>query len=62
MEKCAICGKETNELYECDTCGRLICADCGGEVFHCHECFEREYDYYHGIFGTQDNNGENRIV
>ena len=52
MEKCAICGKETDELYECDTCGRLICADCGGEVFHCHECFEREYDYYHGIFGT----------
>lgn len=40
MEKCEICGKETDDLYECDHCGRLVCPDCGGEVFFCDECWE----------------------
>ena len=39
MEKCEICGKETDDLYECSFCGRLVCADCGGDLFICDECF-----------------------
>lgn len=40
MEKCEICGKETDELFECEYCGKLICSDCGGEDFYCDSCFE----------------------
>ena len=39
--KCEICGKETDDLFECDTCGRLICDDCGC-AFQCDECWEKE--------------------
>ena len=35
--KCEIFGKETDNLIECDTCGRLICDDCGG-AFQYDEC------------------------
>ena len=40
MEKCELCGKETDDLSECEDCGRLICDDCGGVCFLCDECFE----------------------
>lgn len=53
MEKCEICGKETSELYECSNCGRLVCAECGGEIYYCDECLEQD-DYnsekFHGPF------------
>ena len=42
MEKCELCRTETDELYECDKCGRLVCADCGGKVFVCDNCFDEE--------------------
>lgn len=28
MGKCIICDKEYNELYECKTCGELVCENC----------------------------------
>lgn len=40
MEKCAICGLETDDLYECDYCGRLVCEDCGGKLFECDDCYD----------------------
>lgn len=45
MHKCEICGKDVDKideaLYECDICGRYICASCGGESFLCDECWEQ---------------------
>lgn len=45
MEKCEICGKETDDLYECSYCGQLVCANCGGTTFQCDECFDRQWEH-----------------
>lgn len=28
LETCAVCGKETDELWECVLCGESVCGDC----------------------------------
>lgn len=42
VEKCEICGKEitpSEEMVECQYCGRLFCEDCGSlDFFICDEC------------------------
>lgn len=43
MEKCEICGLETDDLYECSYCGRLLCKGCGGDVYVCDDCWQDEY-------------------
>lgn len=44
MHKCELCGKETDELYECEQCGRYVCASCGGKSFLCDDCLEQIYE------------------
>lgn len=41
--KCEICGKETDELYECPYCGRKVCKECTRNIWNdkvCKKCFE----------------------
>jgi hypothetical protein len=48
MTECAICEKETEKLYECSECGRLVCDDCYVETVDlcvdCEETWEAEED------------------
>ena len=48
MHKCELCGQDIDEidegLYECEQCGRYVCASCGGEDFLCDECLEKMYN------------------
>ena len=48
MDKCELCGQDVDEideaLYECEQCGRYVCAKCGGESFLCDECLEKIYN------------------
>lgn len=41
MERCEVCGKETDELEECSYCGRLVCEDCSAGYFVCEDCQEK---------------------
>lgn len=49
MNKCELCGKDVDEidegLYKCEQCGRYVCVSCGGEVFCCDECWEKEQSH-----------------
>jgi len=48
MNECAICGRQTNQLYSCTECGRLVCGSCYVEALDlctdCEETWEAEED------------------
>ena len=37
-ERCSICGRESDELYTCFRCRRLVCNSCVGERGYCRDC------------------------
>lgn len=50
--KCEICGKEHENLEECEVCGKLYCPECGA-AFLCDKCFDEKQENenrYHGCF------------
>lgn len=44
MAKCEICGKETENLFECSYCGRLVCSACDN-AFVCDDCLQRQDEF-----------------
>ena len=48
MSEWAICGKQTEQLYACSECGRLVCDSCYVEAVDmctdCEETWEAEED------------------